>query len=76
MICSATLYENGNTGLFDSEVFVVNKYCEKFDKLLKSDFQIVHILDDLAVFIKYFDVNTALVIERSCKTPYTRIKVI
>ena len=76
MICSANLYENGNAGLFDSAVFVVNKYREKFDKLLKSDFQIVNILDNLAVFIKYFDVNTALVIERSYKTPYTRIKVI
>ena len=58
MICSATLhFEYEHTDVFDSAVLVANKYREKFDQLLKSNFQAVTIFGDWALVTECLDIN-------------------
>lgn len=79
MLCSATLhFEHKHADLFDSAVLVANKYREKFDKLLKRNFQAVTIFADRAFVTECLDINAVVIleIEYMYKKPYVGIKVI
>jgi hypothetical protein len=64
MICSATLhFGHEHVDLFDSAVLVANKYREKFDKLLKCNFQVVTIFGDRAVVTECLDINAIVILD-------------